>query len=882
MDALDLIAKIKMDLSEYEEGLDKAKKDAESGGSSIGGAFGKLAAGGIKGLGVAITAAAAGVGALTTAAVNSYADYEQLVGGVETLFGTQGMSLETYADSVGKSIDEARAEYYKLEQAQDLVLENASKAYKTAGMSANEYMEQATSTAAALVSSLGGNTQKAAEYADKAIIDMSDNANKMGTDMEAIQNAYNGFAKGNFTMLDNLKLGYGGTKEEMERLLEDAEKISGIEYDVSNYADIVDAIHVVQDEMGITGTTAKEASETISGSLASAKSAWENLITGLGDKDANVSSLIDEFTESVGTFIGNVIPIAEQALTGISKMISQLVPKIVEEVPRLINDVLPQLLESGASITQAILDGISGNIDSITSGLVEALLTLADSILSMLPQFIEVGIQVITSLINGAAEALPELIPQVVEALLGMLDSLLGNADGLMDAGLNLIEGLFNGIMTALPIVLEALPEIVQKIADFLSKNVNKILEAGKKLLMGIVNAIPTILSSLASSLPQILNTIIRTLTEMLPTLISTVVEMLPELIQSIVDFFVTSVPDLLDAAIQMFMALDDAIPEVIVSLTDALPDIIEAIVGTLTDNIDSILNAAVNMLMAIVDAIPKIITCLASNLPKIITSIIEALVSATPDILVAAVEALGGILGAIGDIVLQIPGKMGEIIAAVLEAVGGWFWDLFEDAKKAFDAFGDAIVAAGVAVLQWVKDLPGKIWEKIQEIWEDLKYLGSKIIEGIKDGLLKSDALDNAIKTQVQKAYNAAKESAEVHSPSRLFARIGRFMAEGLGVGWTDEMGELNKQIEKDLDFGEGTVGLNVKKTFETAETVTASAQMKLSDSDIDKIVRGLSLTIYNTTEIDGEKIKEDVYTYTVDRMGDETRAIQIAQGGY
>ena len=245
--------------------------------------------------------------ALTKSAIENYKEYEQLVGGVETLFGAGGQSLEEYAESVGKTVEEAQADYNNLISAQNEVLANAENAYKTSGLSMNEYMETVTSFSASLIQSLGGDTQAAAEYADKAIVDMSDNANKMGTDISSIQTAYQGFAKQNYTMLDNLKLGYGGTKTEMERLILDAEKLD-TSFKASrdsngdltmSFSDIVDAIHIVQDDLGITGTTAKEASTTIEGSVNSMKSAWSNLVTGLARDDADIGQLVDNLVTSI-------------------------------------------------------------------------------------------------------------------------------------------------------------------------------------------------------------------------------------------------------------------------------------------------------------------------------------------------------------------------------------------------------------------------------------------------------------------------------------------------------------------------------------------------------------------------------------------------------
>lgn len=309
MDLFDLSAKLTLDASEYESGMQRSeglgRRFAESISArtvAIGQVLGNFAS-------KAIASVANLTKDLVQNSIKAYASYEQLVGGVETLFGAGGRSLEEYVKDVGNASDKTIAKYDSLMRAQEAVMKNAQQAYKTAGMSANEYMETATSFAASLVHSLLGNTENAAMYADMAVQDMADNANKMGTSIEAIQNAYQGFAKQNYTMLDNLKLGYGGTKTEMERLLNDAFKISGRKFNISSLADIYEAIHVIQQELGITGTTAKEAENTISGSINMLKASWENLMTAFGDPDADLDARIDELTYSLGKVAHNLFPV---------------------------------------------------------------------------------------------------------------------------------------------------------------------------------------------------------------------------------------------------------------------------------------------------------------------------------------------------------------------------------------------------------------------------------------------------------------------------------------------------------------------------------------------------------------------------------------------
>ena len=377
MDVFDLVAKIRLDDSEYESGVGKAK-----------GTFSSLASGVKTGLATvakvgaaAVTAAATGVTALTKMGVEGYAQYEQLVGGVETLFGAGGKTLEEYAKSVGKTVDDVSQEYKWLEAAQRQVMDNAANAYQTAGMSANEYMETVTSFSASLISSLEGDTNTAAEIADRAIVAMSDNANKMGTDIGLIQNAYQGFAKQNYTMLDNLKLGYGGTKTEMERLIADANKVREANGEMANlsidsFADVVVAIETMQDQMGISGTTAREAATTIEGSIGMMKGAWQNLVVGMADENANMEVLINNFVESTAMAAQNLLPRIEQTLIGIGQLITALAPVIAEALPQLVAAVLPALLQAAISLVTALVQGIITALPAVYDALLIGVQTI--------------------------------------------------------------------------------------------------------------------------------------------------------------------------------------------------------------------------------------------------------------------------------------------------------------------------------------------------------------------------------------------------------------------------------------------------------------------------------------------------------------------------
>ncbi len=427
----------------------------------------------------AVGAAAAGITALTTAAVNNYAEYEQLVGGVETLF----------KDSAGK------------------IQDFADRAYQTAGLSANEYMSTVTSFSASLLQSLGGDTEKAADYADMAITDMADNANKMGTSMELIQNAYQGFAKQNYTMLDNLKLGYGGTKEEMARLIKDAAKLDkSIDANDMSFGNIVKSINAVQKEMGIYGTTAKEASATISGSLAAVKAQWNNLLTAISQGDDwDLGVYISNFVDTVSTAMGNLLPVITKALNGAAILIRDLIPVIVQEIPVLIEENLPILAEAAISIIQSLVDGISQNQEMLMTTAMETITYLANSLITMLPQIVQLGLDLIVSLANGIAESLPELIPTVMDVIMQIVHILTdpANLTNLLNAALTIITELAYGLMDAIPQLVQAVSDIIINIADFLVDPVNlaNILKAAVDvviaLAVGLVDAIPVLLKHL-------------------------------------------------------------------------------------------------------------------------------------------------------------------------------------------------------------------------------------------------------------------------------------------------------------------------------------------------------------------------------------------------
>ena len=575
-----------------------------------------------------MTAAASGVAFLTKSSLEQYAEYEQLVGGVDTLF----------------------------KQSADIVQQYADNAYKTAGMSANEYMDTVTSFSASLLQGLGGDTAKAAEVANQAITDMSDNANKMGTSMQMIQNAYQGFAKQNYTMLDNLKLGYGGTQEEMARLINDSGVLGDAFVATANninevsFDKIIEAIHVVQTNMGVTGTTAAEAASTIEGSVASAKSAWTNLITGIADENADLDTLIGNFVTSAETVAGDVVPRITQILSGMGTAIEQLAPILAAEVPTLIASVLPSIVNGGAQLLVGLVTGLVSALPQLVAAVPGIIDTMITSISEALPQILNVGVQLLDQLTTGIETGLPDMVSRIPEIITQFLNYITEQFPTVLDKGAELLNNLVNGILGAIPEMTAALPEIITAFVQFITDNLPTIIESGINILLNLVSGIIGAIPDLVASIPQIISAITT-------------------------------------------------------GIARALPKIIQSGVSLLQKFIEGIL----------------------SNIP--------ALVAALPQIISAIVEGIGALIGGIVDV-------------------------------------GKSIVEG---IWKGIQEMAGWIYDKVTGFF-------SGIVDGVKDFL-------------------------GIHSPSTVFADMGKNMALGLGQGWDSEYDHIRRDIEGGMDFGTASV---------------------------------------------------------------------------
>ena len=610
---------------ETEDGLDSVAGKASGVGQALLKGIGTFAKWGAA----AATAAATATAALVKSAVTAYSDYEQLVGGVETLFKDSASEVQKYA----------------------------ANAYQTAGLSANEYMETVTGFSASLLQSLDGDTKAAAEKANVAITDMSDNANKMGTSMESIQNAYQGFAKQNYTMLDNLKLGYGGTKEEMQRLLEDAEKLSGQKFDLSSYADIVDAIHVVQTEMGITGTTAKEAATTIQGSVNMTKAAWQNLVVGIADDTQDFDVLVNNFVESVTTAGNNILPRVEIALKGVGTLVEKLAPIIAKTVPNIVSTTLPSMIKAGTSMIRTLLDGLLKAVPELIPCFKNIVNQLISVIVTNLPMILNAAVTIAGAIVSGLVEALPDIL----------------------DAGIELIQSLAQGLTTGIPTILSTAITIVSQLASTLIQNVPQIVQTGIQLLLGLANGI-------LQAVPQLL-------------------QELPGIITQMVENILSCIPMIIECGIELLTSLVDALPQIIQSIVAVLPQIINGIIEALLGHIDEIIQAGIKLLVALIDALPQIIDTICKALPQIIEAITGALLEHLDDMIYAGVDLFMALITNLAEIKNALASKMPEIIASIVRAIGECLGEMWEAGKRLMNKLWQGLKEVAPNIASWFKD---------------------------------------------------------------------------------------------------------------------------------------------------------------------------------
>lgn len=918
MNVFDLQAKIGLDSSDYDRGL----SDAE-------GAFSRVANGIKTGISTiakvtaaGFTAAAAGVAAISKQAVESYADYEQLVGGVETLFGAQGQSLEEYAAMVGKSVDDAKEQYDKLQQAQEIVMKNAADGYKNAGLSANEYMETVTGFSASLIASLNGDTVKAAEMSNKAIVDMADNANKMGTSMESIQNAYSGFAKQNYTMLDNLKLGYGGTKEEMQRLLEDAEKLSGMKFDISSFGDIVEAIHVVQKEMhisGITaeeaaeavrngtmteaealaamGTTAKEAATTISGSLGMMKSSWANLITGVADDTQDFDKLIDNFVNSVDTVAKNIMPRVEQALNGVGKLVEALVPTIIERVPELLENTLPTLTNAVTTLMSTLGNTLVSNADTLLmsaidlldevfqglsdssalgDGLSELIETLENRIPQIFGRLTSIGIELIEKIADGIIENTDAVLNAVSRVFNDLIESIGVIAPVLLDAGYQILVKIGEGIIENVPELIDTAIIALEDFAAYLADNASVMLPKLVKLVGDIAKMITD--PEAIGKLVDVGLDIIMTLTDAILDSIPVLVDALPEIIQNIVTAITDNLPKLLDAGWDIVKAITEAIFANLPQIIDAGGQIIDSLgvgivqaVMQLWDKFDEICTTIADL---IIEAFKFAIDALKKNMSKLSTAIVKAIAKAVPVIQKYIKKAKTFGQSFIQMVITGIKSKLSNLLKTLKDAgenmiskfVNG-IKNKFNDVKTAIasiikhitDKFNETVKKA----IDWGKDMISNLVSGVKNKINAVKQAIADVTKAIKDKF--QETIDKAIdwgKDLIQKIIDGIK--AKIQAIKDAVSDVKKAITE-----------KFEEIINKAKEWGENTIGNFVDKLKEKWENI------KNKVTEVKDAIAERFTDIVETAKTWGKRIISNVVDNIVSKYNDiKSKVGEITDG--
>lgn len=704
-------------------------KEMPGAGSSAGSILGNSLVSKLKGV-----IAAAGIGKMLAESISAGASMQQSLGGIETLF----------KDSADK------------------VIANAEQAYKTAGMSANEYMETVTSFSASLLQGLGGDTSKAADVADIALKDMSDNANKMGTDMEMIQNAYQGFAKQNYTMLDNLKLGYGGTKTEMQRLLADAQKLSGVKYDMSNLADVYEAIHVIQTEMDITGTTAKEAASTLSGSLASMKAAFSDVLANLS-LGRDIGPSLKALGETVFTFLeNNLLPMVGNILSALPELLMELFSTAVRGLNKMAKSS-GGLVEAGTNLVAGLVETIVSNIPYLVEAGANIIAALAGAFLDM-----DWG-QVCSDLMSGLRDSMDiaagEIFGTDGDILGSLIDAIVAGIPAVAQKGVDIIQGLVDGIVQALPGILAAAERIIASLVDAIVTALPGLLDAAAQIITSLVNGIARALPGLLEAAVQIVSSLVIGIVQALPMIVETIVNLLMSIVQTIDE----QLPTILDEGVKIITELVNGIAQALPVLFEGVMQALTGLVNTIIENLPQILEAGTQILLSIVDgirqALPQMVLAAGDAIISMVTGIVEHL----PEIIAAGIELVVSLISGIRE--------------AKLDLIGA------------------------------AKQLIGSLWDTILEI--DWFQLGVDIVKGLINGLLSmAGAFWDAIMDMCKSAFDGVKDFFGINSPSKLMAdEIGRFIPPGIAVGVEGNIAPLENSLEGLADVTTGTLQAELSK---------------------------------------------------------------------
>lgn len=818
MDVFDLAAKISLDTSGFEKGLSGAKDKMSAFGDVFKANIASdVVSKGFSAMTAGIGKAVDGFKSLVTESTKAYGDYQQMIGGVQKLYGNMGKSPKEYAKLMGKSTGEIKGQWNKLEKAQNTVIKNAENAYKTSGMSMNSYMETATQFSASLIKSLKGDTQKAADQTDVAMRAISDNFNTFGGNIEDITNAYKGFSKQNYTMLDNLKLGYGGTKTEMENLIKDANTYAKSigkagNLSINSFSDIVTAIDLIQQKQQIAGTTAREASTTLEGSFGQMQAAWENLKTNISNKDAdigkNVSQLVDTIVgrsataedvavgaakhigDHVGGYLDNLMPVVEKALDGIGQLVSGLAPIISEELPKLMKKIVPPVVEAIGTLAttiiqalpeliQSIEDAFSaafGNIDfgALASKVSDLIAGLSDAIAGLLPDLITIGAELITAIIQGISD----------------------NSQEILNGAKEIIVALGNGIIQNAPQLMSSATTIITSLLDYITQNADAIISGGLKIIETLGQGIVDNLPKLADSVVQLLQGFSSSIDEHKDELSATAVAIVTALVNALIEV----APSLAEAGGTLVGAIGQALIDNIPVLVEKLPEFVSSVNNGLSDAFD---NASPEGKLAIAGVVGKMVVGgIGDGLGKVkdAKDTVDKVKGVFGKIFGedGLVDKIKGIdfkgtadaFGMLADSLKMSAGLKLDSLKTLFSTIGSTVSNGIANGLSAIGTFitGTLVPGIGTLITTLAPFLPLilgisaavvgiilviKNWDKVSAAlkvtWEALKDTAGKVFNGIKDVVSKawdgiksvSSTVWDGIKGAVSKVWDGMKSSA-------------------------------------------------------------------------------------------------------------------------
>ena len=767
MNLLDLMVKVGVD--------DRASDKIASMSSGITGAVGGAA----KAVGVGVAAAAAGLAAVTKASLDGYSAYEQNVGGIQKLYGNMGKSLEDYAASVGQTTDQAAAKWQSLQNAQTTMLSQAQNAFATCGMSANQYMEQATSFSAALISSLGGDTERAAAQTQKAMVAMSDNVNTFGSDMQDVQNAFQGFAKQNYTMLDNLKLGYGGTKEEMERLISDANDYARSigqagDLSIDSFSDIVDAIDLVQQKQQIAGTTSREAATTIEGSVSMMRAAWENWVASLGSDDWDVGTTTANLVESVEAAASNVIP-----------RVAEIVSTIVGKAPSMVASAGPALASALGDMVSSALEGVANALpNELTAAFHRGIAAIDSGSLG----------QAISSVLNGAGPAISEGLAGVFENLSSIADNLpLDTIGDTIQTVSDVVGGLVSNMGDALPLIagiaggfvalqgtLAAISGITGLVGFFTA--ISAAFTPMSLVIPGVAAAIALVAAGFTAAAAS--GADVSGAFDFVSSVLSGLQTVLDNVGQVAETYLVPALSDLGGQFSDLLGALSPFVENVLAPLASfvggtlvvSLSAIIEMIAGVL-DVVTGIIGGVTQLaeaftqapeaISSFVDQVGSFLGGLAGSVAGWLGGVLASFGSWASGVIDSGVQAGSQFVSSVGSFLMGLPGSVSGWLGGVISTVAGWVGQFGANAASAASTFGQRL-RDGLAAI------PGT-----------LGNIGSNIIQGIVNGITgAAGRVKDAIGNAIGGAVDFAKHILGIASPSKVFKRFGYYTMEGMRLG--------------------------------------------------------------------------------------------------